>query len=95
MFRTSEFTHPFHYDFSDGRFCRLIQSNKDIHENISHFLLEIMYEIKFIRRMLLSFIRKKQKAPYNDCFLKNIKKNHNDDGVIVWYNVGQSGGNKG
>lgn len=54
-----------------------------------------MYEIKFIRRMLLSFIRKKQKAPYNDCFLKNIKKNHNDDGVIVWYNVGQSGGNKG
>ena len=46
-------------------------------------------------KVLLSFKRKKQEAPYNDCFFKNIKKNHNDDGVIVWYNVGQSGGNKG
>ena len=29
------------------------------------------------------------------CNFENIKKNHNDDGIIVWYNVGQSGGNKG
>lgn len=41
------------------------------------------------------FYLEKQQAPYNDCFFENIKKNHNDDGVIVWYNVGQSGGNKG
>jgi hypothetical protein len=41
------------------------------------------------------FYQEKQRAPYNDCFFENIKKNHNDDRVIVWYNVGQSGGNKG
>ena len=94
MFRTSEFTHPFHYDFSDGRFCRLIQSNKDIHENISHFLLEICMN-KILRKNVTVFYQEKQRAPYNDCFFENIKKNHNDDRVIVWYNVGQSGGNKG
>ena len=27
--------------------------------------------------------QKKQPAPYNDCFFENIKKNHNDDRVIV------------
>ena len=49
-----------------------------------------MYE-----RNVTVFYQEKQKAPYNDCFFENIKKNHNDDRVIVWYNVGQSGGNKG
>ena len=46
-------------------------------------------------RVTVFYLEKIVKTPYNDCFFKNIKKNHNDDRVIVWYNVGQSGGNKG
>lgn len=62
---------------------------EDIHKNISHSFWK-MHVGKCYCLLL-----EKTAAPYNDCFFENIKKNHNDDRVIVWYNVGQSGGNKG
>ena len=50
------------------------------------YITESFWNILYVRKMLLPHINSKG-IPYSDF--------HSDDRVIVWYNVGQSGGSKG